>query len=162
MKSVRALFKDIFPVTCERRKTMLRVCWHPSNEESIRLPWWFNGKESACQCKQETWVQSLIWGDPICREGTMLMPNYWPCAPEPRSHNYWVHVLQLPKPKSPRAHALQQEKPPQWTAGTEQLESSPSLRQLEKSLCSNEDSAQPKINKLKNYKKEEKSIHKLV
>ena len=38
----------------------------------------------------------------------------------------------------PRAHALQREKPQQWVAHN---------LQLEKSLCSNKDSAQPKINK---------------
>ena len=38
----------------------------------------------------------------------------------------------------PRAHAPQREKPQQWVAHT---------LQLEKSLCSNKDSAQTKINK---------------
>ena len=46
----------------------------------------------------------------------------------------------------PRAHDLQQEKPLQWEACALHLESSPQSPQLEKSLCSNEDPAQPKIN----------------
>ena len=45
------------------------------------------------------------------------------------------------------AHAPQPEKPPQWEGYVPQLESSPYLPQLEKSLCSNEDPAQPKVNK---------------
>ena len=48
---------------------------------------------------------------------------------------------------SPRAHVWQQEKPPHGEARTLQLEGSPSSPQLEKSLFSNEDSAQPKTNK---------------
>ena len=30
------------------------------------LPWWLNGKESPA--KQETWVQSLSWEDPLEKE----------------------------------------------------------------------------------------------
>ena len=45
----------------------------------------------------------------------------------------------------PRACALQQEEPLQREARTLQLESSPYLLQLEKSLHSREDPAQPKI-----------------
>ena len=47
---------------------------------------------------------------------------------------------QLLKAKYPRAHALQQEKPPQ-------LESSLHLPQLQKSVCSNKGLAQPKMDK---------------
>jgi len=47
----------------------------------------------------------------------------------------------------PRAFAVQQEKPPQGKACTVQPESSPCWQQLEKSPSSNEDPAQPKINK---------------
>ena len=47
----------------------------------------------------------------------------------------------------PIAWSLQQEKPLQWEARARQLESSPCLQQLEKSVCSSEDPAQPKINK---------------
>ena len=54
---------------------------------------------------------------------------------------------QLLKPESPRAHPLQQEKPAQWEARAPQLGSSPHLPQLEKSPSSNEEPAQPKINK---------------
>ena len=56
-----------------------------------------------------------------------------------RSHmpqSNWAHVPQLLSLCS-RAHALQQEKPPQWEAHRPQLE---------ESLCSKEDPAQPKIN----------------
>ena len=46
----------------------------------------------------------------------------------------------------PRAHAPHQEKSPQWEAHALQQESSSCLPQLEKSLSSNEDTAEPKIN----------------
>ena len=35
-------------------------------------------------------------------------------AAKPIHHNYRTHVIQLLKLAHPRAHALQQEKPPQW------------------------------------------------
>ena len=67
--------------------------------------------------------------------------NYWACALEPRSHKYRAPTQQLPKPMNPTAHALQQEKPPQWEAHAPQLESSTLLPQLEKSPRSKEDPA---------------------
>ena len=84
----------------------------------------------------------------------VLAYNYWVCALEPRSHNYWTHVLQLLKPVCPTAPGLQQEKPPQWEGH---------FPQLEQSLHSNEDQESPKwkIKKL-NYKKIDKSRTKNV
>ena len=67
----------------------------------------------------------------------------------------WVHVLQLLKPTPPKAHALQQGKTPQWEAHTLQLESNSCSLQLEKSPHSNEDAAQPKINRWKFCKNNE-------
>ena len=46
----------------------------------------------------------------------------------------------------PRAHALQQEKPPQQEAHTKHLESSPHSPQLEKAYTQ-QDPVQPKANK---------------
>ena len=63
--------------------------------------------------------------------------------------NYWAR---------PRAQAQQQEKPLQWEAYVLQLESSPHSLQLEKSLRSNEDPAQSKINFLKLFFKIYKKI----
>ena len=96
---------------------------------------------------QETWVRFLIQEDPTCL-GTAkpMCHNYWACALEPGSCNYWVQMPQLLKPLSPRAHAPQQEKLQQWEACILQLESRPCTQQLEKSPCSNEDPAEPKIN----------------
>ena len=47
-------------------------------------------------------VQSLVWEDPTCRGAT-----------KPMSHSYLARVPPLPKPPASRAHAPQQEKPPQ-------------------------------------------------
>ena len=55
------------------------------------------------------------------------------------SPNYWDQVSS--------AWAWQQKQPPQWEAYRLQLESGPLSLQLEKSPCSKEDPAQPKINK---------------
>ena len=51
------------------------------------------------------------------------------------------------EPPSPRARALQQEKPLRWEACAPQLESRPCLLHLEKSSHSNKDPAQSKIKK---------------
>ena len=114
--------------------------------------WWLSDKESACQCRRHgfdpTWVWSMIWEDTTCLGATKpLHRNHWASALEPRNHNCWAYVLQRPKPKQPRACVLQQEKPPEWEAHASQLESSTCLLQLEKSLQSNEDPAQLKVNK---------------
>ena len=69
---------------------------------------------------QGTLVQSLAWEDPTCHEAT-----------KPVHHNYRVHTTTTEAP-APGASALQQEKPPQWDALAPQLESGPSLSQLEK------------------------------
>ena len=50
---------------------------------------------------------------------------------------------QLPKSEGPGSCASQQEKPQQWETCTPQLESNSCSLQLEKSLCSSEDPAQP-------------------
>ena len=86
---------------------------------------------------QETWIPSLSQKDPTSHGETKLM-----CC------NYWAHALQLLKPTA-SAHALQQEKPPQWETHAPQLESSPWTPQLDKVVRSNEDPAQPNINYFK-------------
>ena len=54
----------------------------------------------------------------------------------------------MTEPMSPRAPALQQEKQLQWEARAPQLETSPCFPSLEKSLHSNKDIVQPKVNKI--------------
>ena len=89
---------------------------------------------------QETRVWSLIPEDTACLKAPKpVRHNYWACDPEPCK-------LQLLKPTCPTARALQQEKPPQPEAQALHLESSPHSPQLEKSLHSSEDPAQPEIN----------------
>ena len=62
---------------------------------------------------QGTWVQSLVWEDPTCREATEPMRhNYWACALEPECWNYWACVLQPLKPVRLEP-VLRNEKPPQ-------------------------------------------------
>ena len=57
---------------------------------------------------------TLIWEDPTCRRTTKpVCHNYWACALEPRSRDCWAHIPWLLKPEHPRAHAPQQERPPQ-------------------------------------------------
>ena len=77
------------------------------------LCWWSNGWDSACQCRGHGFHP---WSRRIPR--VMGQLNLWAPTIEPSSCNYW-------SPHRPRAHALQQEKPPQWETLTLQLESSP-------------------------------------
>ena len=91
---------------------------------------------------QEAWVQSHVWEDPT-RQGTtkLVSHNYLAYALEPMGRNYWsLHVLE-PVLHEKRSHC--NEKPE-----NRQLESSPYSPQLEKSLYSNKDPAQPKTNKI--------------
>ena len=77
------------------------------------------------------------WGRFTCLRATKpLYHNYWACAQELGSPNYWARLLQLLKLACPRARA-QQEKPPQWESRVLQPESSPHSLQLEKSPRSN-------------------------
>ena len=62
-----------------------------------------------CLPMQGTRVRSLVGEDPTCRGATKHL-----------SHNYWAHV--------PRAHAPQQEKPPQWEAHAPQWRVAPTHR----------------------------------
>ena len=63
---------------------------------------------------QGTQFRALVWEDPTCHGAT-----------EPVSHNYWAletapQLLSMrattTEARTPRARALQQEKPPQWEA----------------------------------------------
>ena len=55
---------------------------------------------------------------------------------------------QLLKPEPPRAHAPQQEKPPQWEAYIATRKSPPLTAATEKPVSNNKNSVQPKINQL--------------
>ena len=62
--------------------------------------------------RQEAWVQSLLREDPTCHRATKpVRHNYWAWALEPMSHNYWSPHATTTEAHTPRAHALQQEKP---------------------------------------------------
>ena len=76
-------------------------------------------KEYTCQWRRHGFD---LWSRKIPHASKPVHHNYQACAPEPRSHNYWVHILKLLKPTCPRAHAS-----------------------LEKSPCSNEYPAQWKV-----------------
>ena len=82
---------------------------------------------------QGTRVQALVQEDPTCSGATQLVRhNYRACALEPASHNYWAREPHLLSPhattteaRAPRAHALQQEKPPQREAHAPQQRVAP-------------------------------------
>ena len=69
-------------------------------------------------------IWSLVREDPTCRGAT-----------KPVRHNYWACEPQLLSPRAattearaPRAHAPQQEKPPQWEARAPQWRVAPARR----------------------------------
>ena len=52
------------------------------------LSWWLSDKESTCQCRRQ--VGSLILEDSTWHGANKPMGhNYWSCALEPRSPNFW-------------------------------------------------------------------------
>ena len=66
-------------------------------------------------------VRALVREGATCRGATKpVHHNYWACALEPESHNYWA--------RTPKAHVLQQEKPPQWEARAPQQRVAPAPR----------------------------------
>ena len=102
---------------------------------------------------QETRVWSLVQEDPTCHRATKLMShNYWTCALDPASRNYWAHVPQLLKPSCPRSSAPQQEKPPQWEAWALQWRVAPTCHNQRKSVLCNKNPAKP-INRQILFKK---------
>ena len=52
-----------------------------------------------CLPMQGTRVRALVREDPTCRRVTKpVCHNYWACALDPSSHDYWARVPQLPRP----------------------------------------------------------------
>ena len=71
---------------------------------------------------QETQVRALVWEDPTCHGATKpVRHNYWACEPQLLSLRATTTEAHMP-----RAHALQQEKPPQWEACTPRWRVAPS------------------------------------
>ena len=85
---------------------------------------------------QGTRVGALVQEDPTCCGATKrVRHNYWACALEPGSHNYWAREPQLlslrattTEARVPRARAPQQEKPLQWEAHVPQRRVAPTRR----------------------------------
>ena len=91
---------------------------------------------------QGTRVRALVREDPTCHGATKpVCHNYWACALEPVSPNYWSQCSTIREATTMRST---------HTA----TKSSPRSLQLQKATCSNEDPMQPKINWL--IKKKEK------
>ena len=104
----------------------------PNLRQGGRLPWWLSAKEFACQHRRHGF-DSCSRKIPHAKEQLSLCTT----TTEPTCYRYW----------SPRARALQQEKPLEWEARVLQLESSPHSLQWEKNPPSKEDPAQPKIHR---------------
>ena len=114
------------------------------------LPWWLSGEESAYLCRRrglDPWSgKSPLASDQLSPCASTIKPvleSLAAAATEPTCCN-------CGRPVHPRAHALQKEGPLQWETLILQLQSSPRSPQLEKSPHSNEDPAQPEINKIIN------------
>ena len=75
---------------------------------------------------QGTRVRALVREYPTCHGATKPMcHNYWACALEPASYNYWSPHDTTTEACMPRACALQQEKPLQWEARAPQWRVAP-------------------------------------
>ena len=131
--------------------------WSPkytnSSWSSISIKQGFPGdymvKESTCQCRRHSydpWSGSI----PCAAEQLSLRATtIEPVLLQPRSCNYWAHVLHLLRPKCLEPvlcseRSLHSEKPEHHNETV-----APHSLQLEKSQCSNKDPAQPRyINKV--------------
>ena len=104
--------KDLNEKTsCRRKYRQISLWLHGENFIKLRistyqewmkgLPWWFTGKESACQCRKLKFSplsRNILHGT----EQLSLCHNFWACALEPRnatteatSHSYWsLHALE--------------------------------------------------------------------
>ena len=75
---------------------------------------------------QGTRVRALVREDPTCRGETKpVRHNYWACALEPASDNYWSPRATTTEAHVPTACAPWQEKPPLWEACTLQWRAAP-------------------------------------
>ena len=114
---------------------------------TLGLPSWLIDKESSCQCRGHQFhpwsgkMPHAVGQLNLC--AISIDPVLWSPGPQ------LVSPLGLQKlePPHPRDCAPQREKPPQWEAGAQQPEGSIYSLQIEKSLHSDKDLAQPKINK---------------
>ena len=70
--------------------TTVRMSSITPKDSLMGIPCQLSGKESACQCKRQVW--SLICEDSPCLRAPKPVHNYWDCALEPRSCDYWVLV----------------------------------------------------------------------
>ena len=81
------------------------------------LPWWLNGEETVCQCRRHR-LDPWYWKIPHATE--QLSPGTTTIEPvlalEPGNCNHWAGEPKLLKTVHPRAHAPQEEKPPQREA----------------------------------------------
>ena len=68
------------------------------------LPWWFNGKESACQCRRhrfDPWSGRIPQALGTAKSGRH---NFWACTLEPRNRNYWSPCALEPALRNKRCH----------------------------------------------------------
>ena len=91
----------------------------------FRLPWWYRGQESTCQCRGHGF-------DPWPGKTRHASEQLNLCAPQPLSPSSKAHELQLlslcatiAEAHQPRSHAPQQAKPPQWKAHRSQQRVAP-------------------------------------
>ena len=88
---------------------MLILSHEKINHKASLLIQWL----SILHVMQRTQVLSVVREDHACH-GTInpVCDNYWDFYLKPKSCNYWAHMPQSLKLMNPRAHTLQQEKPP--------------------------------------------------
>ena len=116
-------------------------------QEMLGPPWWYSGWKLTCQ-----WGDTGLIPDP----GRFHMPqSNYACAPQLLSPNsradepqLWSLHAATTEARGPRACASQQENPLQWEAHALQQRVVPARCTSRKPMQSNEDPAQPKINKI--------------
>ena len=122
------------------REVLRQSSWS-YNTKCSGAPWWLSSKESTCQCRRQ--VQTLIQEDPTC-PGTAKHHNYWACALEPRSRNYWTHGQNYCSPNA--MEPLIHDQRHHCNERLQTAKSGPHLPQLKKGPHGNRDPARQKIN----------------
>ena len=81
-------------------------------QRKLGLPWWLTGKVSTCQCRRHGFNPWSRMTPHAMGQPRLVNHNYWACALEPASYNYWNPYALQPMLFKTEAPARQQKVAP--------------------------------------------------